>query len=71
MTPVTIVEDDKNDQDINSTHIGIKLVIHSVVIAYFSYATYKYISTRECNYFSLITFYIRKLQETDALKIVL
>lgn len=60
MTPVAINdEDDRNDQEVTSTHFGIKIIIiHSVVIAYFSYTTYKYISTREFNYFNLIAFFI-------------
>lgn len=59
MTPVMINDDgekiQENEEKSSSMHIGVKIFIHFFVVAYFSYATYNYISTREYN---LITRYV-------------
>jgi hypothetical protein len=50
MAPVMIGDDEKTDSDNKNSpmHISIKIFIHFIVVVYFSYATYNYISTREC-----------------------
>lgn len=59
MSPVVTFDDHKDSQESEDEksrmHIAAKIFIHGIVVVYFSYATYNYITTRE--YLTFIEIY--------------